>query len=338
MKQTIARNVPFNTISIINEENVRKHLIEKETEALSNSIAEHGLLEPLIVTETDGKLSLCGSYRRAAALTLLKWGHKDIPVNVVPHVDPANRRVMMLVENIHRSDLPVLDVADAVVSIVEPTEGEGLDKKVLAEQLGWTPTYINSLIRASKNLSPAIRQMAEKSPKKLTFEFAIKLAAMKTHEEQEAAVEQWLRLALEQEQLGKQRVRAAKDVEVDGDGKPAKKTKPSKQLLEGEREVLNWLAERTKAQKVKAEYAAAARVIDILLVDASGTEVPEGYTPAEWTALRYAKGDLSRFTLINADARKQYDDWYKAQIEAEDAEAAAEAEEEPEEVEEEEAE
>src|SRR5689334_8869251 len=84
-----------------------------DLEDMARSIREHGILQPLTVTEGAGdKFLLLAGHRRLAAARLV--GMKHVPV-VIRHgvSEVSDQLVLMLVENCQRRDLNPIEKAEA---------------------------------------------------------------------------------------------------------------------------------------------------------------------------------------------------------------------------------
>lgn len=87
-----------------NPDQPRKHFDHQALEELTNSIKEHGILQPLVVMPADasGKHILIAGERRLRAAELA--GLKKVPV-IVREVDQHERMALAIVENVQRHDL-----------------------------------------------------------------------------------------------------------------------------------------------------------------------------------------------------------------------------------------
>jgi len=91
-----------------NKNQPRKSFDEEKLEALSDSIKEHGVIQPIIVTKNgDFYLIVAGERRWRAAK---KAGIKKIPVIVRDYDDLAVREIA-LIENLQREDLNPIEEA-----------------------------------------------------------------------------------------------------------------------------------------------------------------------------------------------------------------------------------
>ncbi len=95
----------------------RRHFSPSELEDLIASIKEHGLLQPLVVTELpDGRYELIAGERRLRASTML--GLKEVPV-VVRTANDQQKLELALIENIQRQDLNALEEAVGYQALIE---------------------------------------------------------------------------------------------------------------------------------------------------------------------------------------------------------------------------
>lgn len=181
------KNVAFNIIKVPDEENARTLL--KGIPELAEEIKRDGLLQNLVVSnggKGEETYRLVAGFRRAAALKLLKWGDKMVPITVVP---AQGRAIKNLAENIHRDELCTADLAarlhDLSTGDYPRDKGEEAiiyTKDDLAAQLGLSPSHITNLIRAHVNLTGSVKKVwqTDDLPQNLIF----KAAAMTIKEEQ----------------------------------------------------------------------------------------------------------------------------------------------------------
>jgi len=180
------KSVVFSIIEIPEEENART--VMERIDELAEEIHRDGLLQNLVVSnggKGDKTYKLVAGFRRAAALKLLKWGDRLVPVTIVP---AQGRAIKNLVENIHRDDLRTADLAarlhDLSTGDYPREKGEEVivySKEDLAAQLGLSVSHVTNLIRAHANLTPSVRKEWQKHelPQNLIF----KAAGMTSKEE-----------------------------------------------------------------------------------------------------------------------------------------------------------
>ncbi|PAF44220.1 ParB/RepB/Spo0J family partition protein [Helicobacter sp. 11S02596-1] len=95
----------------------RKHFVQDSVSELSQSIAEHGLLQPILVYEDNNNdYVLIAGERRLRASKLA--GLKTIRAIVV-NIDTAKLREVALIENIQREDLNPIDLANSYKELIE---------------------------------------------------------------------------------------------------------------------------------------------------------------------------------------------------------------------------
>jgi len=96
----------------------RKHFDEAALEELSQSIAEHGLLQPIVVMEKEDGYLLIAGERRLRAHKLAKLTHiKAIIANV--DIDDIKLRELALIENIQRENLNAIELAKSYAELID---------------------------------------------------------------------------------------------------------------------------------------------------------------------------------------------------------------------------
>ena len=103
---------------------------------LMASIAEKGIIEPLIVRQRNGRYQIVAGERRYQAA--VQVGLRELPV-VIREVDDTEIIEVALVENIQRKDLGPFEEAEALASL---TERCGYTHEDLAKRLGKSRTAI----------------------------------------------------------------------------------------------------------------------------------------------------------------------------------------------------
>lgn len=96
----------------------RKHFDEQALKELSQSIAEHGLLQPIVVIEKEDGYLLIAGERRLRAHKLAKLTNiKAIIANV--DIDEIRLRELALIENIQRENLNAIELANSYAELIE---------------------------------------------------------------------------------------------------------------------------------------------------------------------------------------------------------------------------
>jgi ParB family chromosome partitioning protein len=120
----------------------RRDFDEESLQDLSVSIAQLGILQPLLVRPGGpGRYELIAGERRLRAATAA--GLVEVPV-VVVETDDRGSLERALVENIHRSDLNPIEEAAAYRQLIE--DG-GLTQEALGERLGRNRVTITNALR-----------------------------------------------------------------------------------------------------------------------------------------------------------------------------------------------
>lgn len=92
----------------INPWQPRQHFSESGINDLVESIREHGIIQPLIVTRTDGKYELIAGERRLRSAKIL--GLKEVPV-IVREASEQKKLEFAIIENLQRENLNPLETA-----------------------------------------------------------------------------------------------------------------------------------------------------------------------------------------------------------------------------------
>lgn len=96
----------------------RKHFNEKALQELSQSVKEHGLLQPIVVIEKEDGYLLIAGERRLRAHKLAKLTTiKAIIANV--DIDEARLRELALIENIQRENLNAIELANSYAELID---------------------------------------------------------------------------------------------------------------------------------------------------------------------------------------------------------------------------
>jgi ParB family chromosome partitioning protein len=136
---SITREVSVTLISP-NPEQPRRIFDPDELQQLADSIAAHGVLQPVVVVEAGDGYTLVAGERRLRAVKMLKLA--TIPA-LVRSANEQEQLELALVENIQRSDLNALDEARAYRHLIDEF---GLTQERVAERVGRSrPAVANSL-------------------------------------------------------------------------------------------------------------------------------------------------------------------------------------------------
>lgn len=133
----------------------RQAMDQHELQELANSIAEHGLIQPLVVTRTGNAYQLIAGERRWRASRLA--GLSQVPV-VIKETTPQQMLELAIVENIQRADLNPLEEAHAFAQLIEEF---GLTQEAVAERVGKSRTAVANTVRLLNLPDEAKNALAE---------------------------------------------------------------------------------------------------------------------------------------------------------------------------------
>lgn len=134
----------------------RKNFNEESLKELSDSIIEHGIIQPLVVTkEKDGYMIIAGE-RRYRAAVIAK--HSEIPV-IVREMDEKKIRETSLIENLQREDLNAIEEGEAIKELMKNYQ---LTQEEIAKQLGKARPSIANTLRLL-TLTEEVKQMVREN-------------------------------------------------------------------------------------------------------------------------------------------------------------------------------
>lgn len=133
----------------------RRSFEPKALEALAASIAEHGVLQPLVVRPVEGGYQLIAGERRLRASQMA--GLDQVPV-VVRQANDQQALVLALLENLQRADLNPLEEARAFQRLVKEFE---LSQGEVARGVGKDRTTVTNSLRLLQLPAEVQRDLAE---------------------------------------------------------------------------------------------------------------------------------------------------------------------------------
>ena len=119
----------------------RSDFDHESLEDLTNSIKEHGILQPLILTAVDSGYQIIAGERRFRAAQVL--GLKTIPA-IVRDVKEQQKLELALVENIQRKDLNPIEEAFAFQRLIDEFS---LTQEEVAKRIGKSRSAITNILR-----------------------------------------------------------------------------------------------------------------------------------------------------------------------------------------------
>jgi len=127
---------------IANPHQPRKYFEENNLKELANSIKEHGILQPLVVSKIgSGQYELIAGERRLEASKLVNL--KTVPV-IVRSVSDQQKLELALVENVQRHNLNPIEEARAYLKLADEFN---LTQKEIAQKSGKSRSMIANSLR-----------------------------------------------------------------------------------------------------------------------------------------------------------------------------------------------
>lgn len=136
----------------LNKEQPRKQFNEDSLQDLADSIAQHGVIEPLVVTKKDNYYLLVSGERRWRAA--MKAGLTEVPVVIKDYTDQQVLEIG-LIENIQRENLNPIEEAQAYRKLIDEFH---LKQDDVAERVSKSRTAITNIMRLLK-LSNEVQEM-----------------------------------------------------------------------------------------------------------------------------------------------------------------------------------
>ncbi len=171
-----------------NPDQPRQDFDEEELQALSESIAVHGVIQPLTVRETgNGYYQIIAGERRWRASRMA--GLTEIPA-IVMEADDKKAMELALIENLQRQDLNPVEEALGYQSLMDDY---GLTQEEAASRVGKSRPAVANALRLL-NLQPEILDMVRNG--KLTAGHARAVLSLKTEKKQLEAAQKIAALGL----------------------------------------------------------------------------------------------------------------------------------------------
>ena len=134
------RQIEIKQISV-DPDQPRKHHSEESLQGLSDSIRQHGMLNPITVSSSnDGRFRIVTGERRYRAATMARLD--SVPC-IIKEVAPDERLTEQLIENLQREDLQPLEKAKA---ILHAKGNLNLTNREVAKRLGLSERAVGYLL------------------------------------------------------------------------------------------------------------------------------------------------------------------------------------------------
>lgn len=119
----------------------RIHFNESELRELSESIQEHGVLQPLLVRKRNNGYEIIAGERRYQASKLA--GLEELPV-IIREVDDQEMLALALIENLQRSDLNPVEEAKGYRQLIDSS---GMTQEALSKAVSKSRSAITNSLR-----------------------------------------------------------------------------------------------------------------------------------------------------------------------------------------------
>lgn len=235
----------------------RKNFDREQLQALANSVAEHGVIQPIIVTEgKNGYYNIIAGERRWRASKMANLS--EIPA-IIRDYDEMQRAEIALIENLQREDLNPIEEAIGYKTLMERFS---MTQDKVSERVGKSRSNVANMLRLL-SLEDEIKDMIAQNM--LSMGHARALLALEQGEKRVAAAKRIIDESL-----------TVREAEALSKEEPVKKKKPTVQKESVYPDVERQLSEKfgTKVKikgnrkgKIEIEYYSVSdltRIVDIL--------------------------------------------------------------------------
>lgn len=185
---TVAVNNGVQEIEVVkivpNPHQPRLRFDEEKLRELSNSIREHGIIQPLVVTKKDNGYEIIAGERRFQAAKLA--GLLKVPV-IAREATEQQKLELAIIENIHRHDLNPIEEAKSYVKLAQEFD---LNQEAVAQKVGKSRSAIANKERLLKLPVEIQKALIEQ---KITEGHAKAILAIENPEKQRALFEMILK-------------------------------------------------------------------------------------------------------------------------------------------------
>lgn len=139
-EKDVVKQVPIEEI-VPNRFQPRTVFDEERIDELAQTIKTHGVIQPIVVRERDGKFEIIAGERRFRAVSKLGWD--TIPA-IIKEFNDSQTASIALIENLQREGLTAIEEAIAYAKLIEL---HGLTQESLAQRLGKGQSTIANKLR-----------------------------------------------------------------------------------------------------------------------------------------------------------------------------------------------
>lgn len=185
LPESSVTQIPIETINP-NPRQPRSRFDPDELNEMAVSIREYGVIQPLIVTQSEiaGKYTLIAGERRLLAAQIVEL--KEVPA-IIREVSEQQLVELALVENVQRADLGPLETAEAYRQL---NEDFSLSHEEIASRVGKSRTTITNTLRLLKLPEDVKQSLVEGN---ISEGHARAILALPTQEAQSAALKSILK-------------------------------------------------------------------------------------------------------------------------------------------------
>jgi len=167
-------------------DNPRKDFDEESLAQLAASIAEQGLLQPIVVRPKSGRFEIVAGERRyralklneaTAALCLVRDGD-----------DEATTRALRIIENLQRADIKPVEEAEAFLALAE-LDPKKWNATTIGKAIGMSDRFVAQRLSIARNLAPDLKEKLKAG--ELKIEHARILAAWPQKIQAEVRICEW---------------------------------------------------------------------------------------------------------------------------------------------------
>lgn len=138
-----------------NKNQPRKTFNADSLKEMADSIRQHGIIQPLVVNEQNGRYMIIAGERRFRGAIIA--GLKTVPV-IVKHYTEKQIKEVSLIENLQREDLNPVESARAIRELMDVY---GFTQESVADRIGKSRPAIANTLRLL-SLSPEVLSLVEK--------------------------------------------------------------------------------------------------------------------------------------------------------------------------------
>ena len=138
-----------------NPDQPRRRFDDDDLACLANSIREHGVLQPIVVTPRGGKFEIVAGERRYRAANIA--GLTKIPA-IVRTLSAQHKLEVSIIENVQRQDLNPLETATAFLKLRNQFN---LTDKQIGERVGKAASTVSNITRLLKLPDVAKQALAD---------------------------------------------------------------------------------------------------------------------------------------------------------------------------------